>query len=351
MSSPPRVGLLWRAEWDTPDPNVPIPESCKLRGVFAAFSDLGVEARPVIYADSGVEAVRAELLGLDGVLVWVNPIQDGLDRSKLDPLLREAADAGVWVSAHPDVIQRMATKRVLYDTREMSWGSDTRLYLSADELRDGLVLRLPDRVPRVLKQQWGMGGQGVWRVEQASPGKDPTISVRQALRDAPVELMHLSEFVARCEPYFDGDGLMVEQPYQERIGDGMIRVYLTHQTVVGFAHQHPSGLRPPEAGPPPPGKHFERPDVERFQPLRQTVEAEWVPQMQRLLDLGTDALPVIWDVDFLFGPKTRTGEDGYVLCEINASSTFAFPEFAMATVARAAIERISVNRPRSETAP
>jgi hypothetical protein len=41
--------------------------------------------------------------------------------------------------------------------------------------------------------------------------------------------MHLSEFVARCEPYFDGDGLMVEQPYQERIGDGMIRVYLTHQ--------------------------------------------------------------------------------------------------------------------------
>jgi glutathione synthase/RimK-type ligase-like ATP-grasp enzyme len=31
---------------------------------------------------------------------------------------------------------------------------------------------------------------------------------------------------------------------------------------------------------------------------------------------------------------------GYVLCEINASSTFAFPEHAMRAVAQAAIDRI-----------
>ena len=34
---------------------------------------------------------------------------------------------------------------------------------------------------------------------------------------------------------------MVEQPFQERIGEGMIRVYLTHDEVVGFAHQYPRG--------------------------------------------------------------------------------------------------------------
>ena len=70
------------------------------------------------------------------MLVWVNPIEQGLDRSKLDPLLREVAAAGVWVSAHPDVILRMATKQVLVDTRELSWGTDTRLYRSAAELRE-----------------------------------------------------------------------------------------------------------------------------------------------------------------------------------------------------------------------
>jgi hypothetical protein len=62
--------------------------------------------------------------------------------------------------------------------------------------------------------------------------------------------------------------------------------------------------------------------------------------MQEILGLDTHALPVIWDADFLYGPRTATGDDTYVLCEINVSSTFAFPEFAMQTVAAAAIERI-----------
>jgi hypothetical protein len=74
----------------------------------------------------------------------VNPIEQGRDRSKLDPLLREAADAGVWVSAHPDVILKMATKQVLVDTTQMSWGTDTKLYRTAEELRNSLPARLPN---------------------------------------------------------------------------------------------------------------------------------------------------------------------------------------------------------------
>lgn len=113
--------------------------------------------------------MREQLLSLDGVLVWVNPIEQGLNRAKLDNLLREAAEAGVWVSAHPDVILRMATKRVLFDTRAMSWGTETRLYLSPAELRAGLAAL--DGGARVLKRQRGMGGQGVWKIE-----RDPTMS-------------------------------------------------------------------------------------------------------------------------------------------------------------------------------
>ena len=51
--------------------------------------------------------------------------------------------------------------------------------------------------------------------------------------------------------------------------------------------------------------------------------------------------PVIWDADFLYGPKGPSGDDTFVLCEINASSTFAFPEHAMPAVARAALQRIA----------
>jgi hypothetical protein len=323
----PRVGLLWRQEWD--------PAGQRLHGVFAAFDELGVHVEPVVYADDRVDEVRKQLLELDGVLVWVNPIERGLDRGRLDPLLQEVARAGVWVSAHPDVIMRMATKRVLYDTRTLGWGADTELYLSAGELRSGLEARLG--TPRVLKQQRGMGGLGVWKVELDTAGDDPLVLVRQALRDAPVERVRLSEFAARCEPYFADGGLMVEQPFEERITDGMIRVYLTHDEVVGFAHQYPAGLRPAEAGDPPPGKRFELPDAQPFQRLRGLVEGQWVPQMMELLGLGRDELPVIWDADFFHGSTA----DSYVLCEINASSTFAFPEHAMPGVARAALAQIA----------
>ena len=49
---------------------------------------------------------------------------------------------------------------------------------------------------------------------------------------------------------------------------------------------------------------------------------------------------MIWDADFLYGPKMTENEENYVLCEINASSTFAFPEHAMAPVAQATLARI-----------
>lgn len=344
VSSDVKVGLLWRREWDPPQPHRSGWAGYRLHGVFDAFAARGVKAEAVIYGDDRVPQVREQLLDLDGVLVWVNPIEQKLDRSQLDPLLRDVASEGVWVSAHPDVIMRMATKRVLYDTRELSWGTDTRLYLSPVELRDGLATRPGDRRPRVLKQERGMGGQGVWKVELETEGDDPMLLVQEARRDARVERMRLREFVARCEPYFAGRGLMVEQPFQERISDGMIRVYLTHDEVVGFAHQYPAGLRPASAGEPPPGKRFEEATAQRFVSLRSRVETEWVPQLQGLLDLARDALPVIWDIDLLYAAESASGEESYVLCEINASSTFAFPEPAMPRVAEAALARIAARR-------
>jgi hypothetical protein len=50
---------------------------------------------------------------------------------------------------------------------------------------------------------------------------------------------------------------------------------------------------------------------------------------------------VHWDADFLYGPRTATGEDNYVLCEINVSSVFAIPEEAPAAIARLALKRCS----------
>jgi hypothetical protein len=225
--------------------------------MFAAFAELGITAEAVVYSDEAVDAVREQLLGIDGVLVWVNPIEQGRDRSRLDALLHDVAAAGTWVSAHPDVILKMATKQVLVDTAAMSWSTETRRYRTVDELRSELPARLAAAGPLVLKQHRGMGGAGVWKVE-ADPGRPDRIRVQHATKGAVPETSTLETFVGRCEPYFADGAAMVEQRFQTRLDEGMIRVYLSHDRVVGFAHQYPSGLADPEQ-PRPASKVFELP--------------------------------------------------------------------------------------------
>jgi hypothetical protein len=155
----------------------------------------------------------------------------------------------------------------------------------------------------------------------------------------------IDEFLERCRPYFEGGGLVVEQPFQARLAEGMIRVYLSHDQVVGFAHQYPTGLLAPEdAARAPTPKVFELPTAAGYQALRRQVESEWLPELRELLALDRRALPVIWDIDCLYGEQTAAGDETYVLCEINASSTFAFPEHAMPAVAEAALDRIRAHR-------
>ena len=86
------------------------------------------------------------------------------------------------------------------------------------------------------------------------------------------------------------------------------------------------------------------PDAEPFQRLRAKMEAEWTPQMMEVLGIDKGSLPIIWDADFLYGPRTRSGEDSYVLCEINVSSVFAIPNQAPAAIAQLVLRRLRSGR-------
>jgi hypothetical protein len=145
----------------------------------------------------------------------------------------------------------------------------------------------------------------------------------------------------RCGDYFAWSGFLVDQPFQERLADGMIRAYLVHDKVVGYQHQWPTGLLEGSAAadrePKPRG--MEPPDAPAYRLLRDCLESEWIPQLKSLLGLDATALPVIWDADFLYGPKTGTGVDSYVLCEINVSCVWPFPPHAATTIAQAALDR------------
>ena len=78
--------------------------------------------------------------------------------------------------------------------------------------------------------------------------------------------------------------------------------------------------------------------------------SEWTPQMMHVLGIDFGSLPIIWDADFLYGPRDASGRDTYLLCEINVSSVFPFPEEAPAEIARLATARlVSKNGARRST--
>ncbi len=334
------------------------PGNNRLASVFQALANLGMHADPAVYNDEFCEEVRQQLMRVDAVLVWMNPIQDGRDRSILDSMLFEIADAGVYVSAHPDTILKMGTKEVLYRTRDMGWGCDTQLYSSMEQIRRELPIRLASGKAQVLKQYRGNGGNGVWKVELVNGDSfqqsETIVRVRHAKRGSIEETITLKEFFTKCETYFSKHGRMIDQAYQERLPEGMVRCYLVHDKIVGFGHQAVNALFPTPPGSPPseapqPGPRlYHPPTMPEFQALKQKVEQEWAPEMQRLLDITINSLPILWDCDFLFGPKKISGEDTYVLCEINVSSVAPFPESVPPYIAEATLSRIQAARQRSQ---
>lgn len=315
----------------------------RLAGVATALTAAGLEVVGAPYADPFAGPVRTLLQSANAVLVWFNPIEAGRDRSILNAMLRDVAGTGVRVSAHPDVIDRIGTKQVLYRTRNMGWGCDTRMYANADAMRAGLLDTLLSGHARVLKQIRGQSGDGVWMVQAAGQGRGPAtvlstaspMRVRHAKRGSVETEMSLGDFLALCEPYFAAGG-MIEQPYQERLSEGMIRCYVVGDRVAGFGEQLVNALYPAPPGAPPsdapqPGPRLyfppTRPD---FQPLKEKLEREWVAELCRCTGLTAPNLPVLWDADFLYGPKDAAGRDTYVLCEINVSSVYPFPDDALA---------------------
>ncbi len=340
-----RLAILWRGGRNAR--TAATLQNSRLHRVFKALAALNVAAEPAVYAEEVAVEVREQLLQVDGVLVWVDPITGGQDRSQLDPLLREVASKGVWVSAHPDIILKMGVKDVLFRTRDLGWGTDTELYVTIDDFKKRFPPRLASGAVRVLKQNRGNGGNGVWSVQlgpdqPASSDADAIVRVEHALRGSVAETMRLGDFIDRCEIYFSGSGRLIDQPFLPRLPEGTIRCYMVHDRLVGFSHQFSQGLLPESAKAEgsAPGKVMYGPAEPRFQVLRTKMESDWVPAMQRLLDIDTLSLPAIWDADFLYGPKTESGDDTYILCEINVSSVFPFPDEAVGKIAEAAVSRM-----------
>jgi hypothetical protein len=340
---PLSVALLYpgdRATRDRADP-----AESRFAALFDAFHASGVAAEPAVYHDDFADEVARQLRRVGGVLVWCNPIQDGRRRDRLDAMLREVARAGVFVSAHPDTILSLGTKDVLVEVRDLPFGSDAVRVDTLDQLAAELPLRLREGA-RVLKQQRGHSGIGVWRVERIEGSSPSTMRVRHAERGSFEEEIELPALLQRLAPYFEpaNGGHMIDQAWQPRLVDGTVRAYLVEDRVAGFGHQAINALYPAregEAAPAPGPRLYHSADMPQFRHLKRMLETQWIDLLRERVGLARGHLPMLWDCDFMFGNPTAGEPERYVLCEINVSSVSPFPPSAIAPLVAAVKARLA----------
>ena len=338
----PAVALLYpgdRAMRDRSDP-----AESRFAALFEAFSRAGVAAVPAVYNDAFAGEVESQLRDCALVLVWCNPIEDGRRRDQLDALLRRVADHGTVVSAHPDTILKLGTKDVLFETRDLPFGSDVWRIDSLQQLAQELPERLQQGA-RVLKQYRGHSGIGVWRVELLSDRAPGQLRVRHARRGSEEEILALPELLAKLAPYFEpeGGGHMIDQAWQPRLAEGMVRAYLVEDRVQGFGHQSVNALHPGVSGAPAPQpgpRLYHAADAPQFQDLRHRLETAWVELLRARVGLSREQLPLLWDCDFMLGERMAEGAERYVLCEINVSSVSPFPPSAIQPLVSAVQSRL-----------
>jgi len=327
------VALLYpgdRAARDHADP-----AASRFSTLFEALAAAGVSAEPAVYHDDFADEVAAQLRRVQAVLVWCNPIEDGRRRDRLDALLRELAQAGVLVSAHPEAIVRLGTKDVLFETRDLPFGSDVHRIDSLAQLETELPQRLRQGA-RVLKQHRGHSGIGVWRVEASADGG---LTVQHAQRGSTPLRMDMLALKATLAPYFEpeGGGHLIDQAWQARLPEGMVRAYLVENRVTGFGLQAVNALHPDAPMPGP--RLYHDPELPSFQALKQQLESIWITLLRERVGLAHEQLPLLWDWDFMLGEDAAGSAQRFVLCEINVSSVSPFPPSSIAPLVEAVMRR------------
>lgn len=321
----------------------------------------GWGAEVVYYRPEWAEALYAYVSGnFDGYISRVNPGNvPGGERGYFALLSRLSGEAGLTGMSTPDEMMAYGAKDSLVKLRGTGLvPDDTAAYYGAAEFRRAFPVSL-SRGERVLKQNRGSTGSGIWRVRVAgeaaaetAPGTclptDTALVCTEAV-DNHTEHRTLGDFMGFCERYVEGDGgMLVDMRFMPRIVEGEIRILLVGSRPVFVVHKKPA------AG----GENF---SATLFSGATYTYDepGEWPglieefegarPVIAERLGGGGD-VPLLWTADFMLDDAPGGG-DAYVLGEINCSCVGFTSELHMGIqdlVAEEAIRRIAAKHDPAE---
>ncbi len=307
--------------------------------IVEALQAAGWHAEVVVYRPEWTDKIFDYVAGsFDAYISRVNPGNIPGGEDGYFALLERLADAGLAAFSRPAEMLAYGAKDALVKLNDTDLvPADTAAYYDVASFRSAFPVSLA-RGERVLKQNRGSTGEGIWRVQLADesarpePGapipSDALVTCTEAV-DNHTETHTLDEFMTQCEDYLDGDnGMLVDMRFLPRIVEGEIRILLVGDTPVSVIHKKPA------AG----GNNFSATLFSGAQYTHDTPDA-W-PDLLDVFErfrpviaerLGGElggAMPLLWTADFILAGGAEGAEgaegadntrDAYVLGEINCS--------------------------------
>ena len=321
--------------------------------IVRAIREKGWDAEVVFYRPEWADALFEYVSNnFDAYISRVNPGNiPGGERGYFDLLTRLSDEAGLVGMSRPDEMMSYGAKDALVKLADTDLvPEDTYAYYDVENFHGTFPSSL-SYGERVLKQNRGSTGSGIWRVQlvdkelaaSVEPGTslplDTKLKCTEAV-DNHTEVRELGEFMDFCDQYIVGDnGMLVDMRFMPRIVEGEIRILLVGPHPVFVVHKKPA------AG----GDNF---SATLFSGAKYTYDKP--EAWQELIDqfaaarpviaekLGGDNTPLIWTADFMLADGADGGDD-YVLGEINCSCVGFTSELDMGIqelVAEEAIKRV-----------
>ena len=295
---------------------LPMVQALKQKGWEAEVIKFRDEWKDLIFEYVGVKA--------DAYVSRINPGNLPNGEKIYFETLRKLSDAGVIGMPHPDAMINFGAKDAL--TKIVDTGlvpRDTFAYYSVESFRAQFPVSL-SLGERVLKQNRGSTGTGIWRVVvkddrqfqagEALPG-DTRLKCTEAV-DNHVENHTLDSFMTLCEQYIVGDnGLLVDMKFLPRIKEGEIRILMVGSTPIFVVHKKPADTEDAFSATLFSGAKYSYDAPEKWAELIQFFNQN-LPKVAQ--NLGGFDPPLIWTADFILDTDP-SGKDVYVVGEFNAS--------------------------------
>jgi hypothetical protein len=290
-----------------------------------ALKAKGWNAEIVFYTDEESDKIYDRVLATaDAYVSRINPGNIPGGEAKYFQILRKLCNAGVVGLPNPDAMESYGAKDALVKLNHTDLvPSDTSAYYKVQDLYEQFPVSL-SLGERVLKQNRGSTGEGIWRVSVVDertfiPGEalpnDTKIKCTEAV-DNHVEYHELESFLTFCEKYVVGDkGMLVDMKFCPRIKEGEIRILMVGPNPIFVVHKKPADTADAFSATLFSGAIYTYDTPDKWQTLVDLFKAA-LPNV--IVELGGYDIPLIWTADFMLDTNPD-GSDKYVLGEMNCS--------------------------------